>query len=86
MRNLIGRKEAEEIAGATLVQQLDNMQAVESGVIQYNGTVEYKAELSYMNGDDQMWITAYYYPHAEDLEAAENLDDIFWIIEGYEIF
>lgn len=86
MRNLIGRKEAEQIAGVSVVKSLDDINAEPTGVIQHNGMVEYKAEVSYMNGDDKIWLTAFYYQDAEVVAECEDLSNLFWEIEGYEIF
>lgn len=85
VRILIGRKEAEQIAGVALIRELDDVQAVETHKVLPVDFVEFGATLTFNNGDGVRHVTAYYYQHTDDLAECAELSDLNWVIEGYEI-
>lgn len=84
-RVLISRKEAEKIAGVALVRALDDENAQETGVVQHNETIEFSASMDLAIGEDDRTLIAYYYQPVDSVAACEDLGDLSWEIEGYEI-
>ena len=82
------REQAIKIAGQEVVEQLDHENCDFTGRLQTDGdeSVEFAASVEYFNSDNERCtLIAYYYQMPEDLVGKEDLDQLDWEIEGYEI-
>lgn len=86
----ISRKEAIEIVGLEMVEKVDKENCDFTNRIQTDGdtSVEFSSSVQGedLNGDD-CTLVAYYYQDQDDIdEAGDDLGNLDWEVEGYEIY
>jgi hypothetical protein len=88
-KGILTRERAIQEVGIELMNKLDHISCEPSGRLQTDGddTVEYVAQISAGEDADGFprTLRAYYYPSRQSLEGVEDLSDIKWTIDGYEI-
>lgn len=87
-KGTLTREQAIIEAGIDAVSRLDRENCDFTNRVQCDGddSVEFSASVSFLDADlDAVTLTAYFYQDKEDLERCENLDELEWIVEGYEI-
>jgi hypothetical protein len=75
------REQAVAEVGEQAVAEVDSVNCDFTNRVMDGGLVEFSASVNV--GDDT--LTAYYYQAQADVDAAEELDQLDWIIEGYEV-
>ena len=85
MPKLIEKEEAVKIAGLELVTEAEEVNCeftnrVTDGT-EWMGYVEFSASAE----NETHRVTVYYYIDEEDMEGVEDLGDLGWEIEGYEV-
>ena len=82
----LNRNEAIEIVGECAVGQVESENCDFTNRLMDNGLVEFSASVEAIDKDGlECILTAYYYQTKEDVDAAEELDQLDWEIEGYEV-
>jgi hypothetical protein len=91
--NLLTRDEAIAKAGIAAIEKLDNenceatnrLMGDNSDLVEYAASV--RVDIKDEQGDTYEWtLTAYYYPTTDELEAAgDDLGNVDWSIEGYQL-
>lgn len=91
--NLLSRDEAIAKAGIAAIEKLDNenceatnrLMGDNSDLVEYAASV--RVDINDEQGDTYEWtLTAYYYPTKDELEAAgDDLGNVDWSIEGYQL-
>lgn len=87
-KGTLTREQAIEEAGLAPVLELDKENVEFTNRVQCDGddSVEFSASVSFLDADgDAMTLTAYFYQSSEGVERCENLDELEWVVEGYEI-
>ena len=82
------REMAIQEAGRVVVEKLDYENCEHSGRVQTDGdpSVEFTASLHYRDAEgDRRTLIAYYYQMQEDIDKVDELDQLDWEIEGYEV-
>lgn len=82
------REEAIQEVGLEAVQQVESANCDFTNRVQTDGdpNVEFSASVPCMDAEGETCtLTAYYYQDPDDLDRAENLDELEWQIAGYEI-
>ena len=83
------REQAVAIAGEQLVTKVESKNCQPTGRLMTDNSdlVEFLASVNFddADGNDRV-LTAYYYPTQEQLDnAGDDLSNVDWVIEGYEI-
>jgi hypothetical protein len=87
----LSREDAIRLAGIDAVNRLDNENCDYTNRIQTDGdtAVEFSASVKFTDpeyaGENNSTLVAYYYQEEKDLEGVEDLSDLDWTIEGYEV-
>ena len=86
------RDQAINIVGEEPVAKLNFERCDFTNRVGFNGSpesdyeVEFAVSMSCKDKENrQVTLMAYYYQYAEDVDSVENLDELDWIITGYEI-
>jgi hypothetical protein len=85
------REQAIQQAGIDVVKAVEAKNCDFTNRVQTDGdtAVEFSASVSFIDLDPAVLtrtLTAYYYHDADAVEAAGELDQLCWVIEGYEIY
>lgn len=82
------REEAVAMVGLDAVERVEKENCDFTSRCQCDGdtAVEFSATVDATDTDgDRVSLVAYYYQQQEDVESCENLDELNWEIEGYEV-
>ena len=86
------REEAIKIAGEAAVNAVETENCDFTNRVGYNGScqgdseVEFSAAVKCADADgDEATLVVYYYQSAEAVDSAQELGDLDWQVEGYEI-
>ena len=83
------REQAILEAGKEVVEKLDHENCDFSGRVQTDGdqSVEFTASLHYTDAEgERRTLIAYYYQMQDALDKVDELDQLDWEIEGYEVY
>lgn len=82
----ITRAQAIEIVGESAIDAAANVNCEQTGRITNDGTVEFASRLETKDKDgDAVTLIAYFYQAADDIDRVEDLSDLDWSIDSYEI-
>lgn len=88
-RGQLTREQAIEIVGEKAVDKVERQNCDFTGRLMddCDDRVEFAASISAKNTDgDDVTLVAYYYPTQSELDAAgDDLGDVDWVVEGFEI-
>ena len=86
------REQAIEQVGEAAVTKVDSENCDFTNRVGFNGSVQGDDEVEFAasvvcedTGGCEVSLVAYYYQDAEDVDAAEGIDQLDWEVEGYEI-
>lgn len=82
------REQAIQAVGVELVDKLDATTCDYTNRVQTDGDDSVEFSASIQTGSEEygrMTLTAYYYQSPQDLEGVEDLSDLKWTVEGYEL-
>ncbi len=83
----VTREKLIELFGIETVDELESQPCFETGRCTDNGTVEYKVRLVLKDKNEQTYVLAgLYYQEAEDVISKEDLSDLSWVIDHYEMY
>lgn len=72
--------------GEEIVNKLDNERCDFTNRVMNDETVEFKASVKTETEDGlPVTLSAYYYQKTADVDAVENLDELNWEIDHYEV-
>lgn len=82
--NYITRREAIEQAGLDAVEAVEAVNCEPTNRVTGDGTMEFRASVL-IDAENGTHLAVYYYQDEETAMKAEDLSDLDWEIEGYEI-
>jgi len=85
----LSREQAIELAGIEAVEKVENENCDFTNRLQTDGddSVEFAASVKFTDAEGvKRTLTAYYYQDQEAVDATEDLSNLNWEIEGYEIW
>lgn len=83
------REQAVELCSIETVEKVESENCDFTNRLQTDGdtAVEFASSVKFIDGDGiQRTLTAYYYQEQEELDKTEDLGNMDWEIEGYEIW
>lgn len=83
------REQAIEAAGLEAVEKVEAMNCDFNNRVQTDGdtAVEFEACVDFIDSEGaERSLTAYYYQEQEELDEVEDMGNLDWEIEGYEIW
>ena len=85
----LNREQGIEAAGIKLINKLERENCEFTNRVQTDGdsAVEFSSSVKFIDNEgDERILLAYYYQEQEDLNKVEELDQLEWEIQGYEIY
>ena len=81
------RAQAEARCGTEIIARVSWANVEPTGRTQTDGDsdAEFTASLGYIDNGFRRTVTAYYYQPAALIAVVDDLDELTWVLEGYEI-
>lgn len=84
--NKITREQAAEIVGESAIDAVANVCCEPTGRLTNDGTVEFASRHKTKDKDgDAVTLIAYFYQSVDDFDRVEDLSNLDWSIDSYEI-